>query len=312
MSSGNDWQVSWSYKKALEGIEGLKAAVDEDRKKAEAMSAAPSLGGPKPLQDYKCWAPNRPTSYSTPEAAQKAFDKMHAECKRVAEKNKPIIEHNQKVFNAAVQFLQSLGLQKTEHYYKTSRSKTQSDREAPWLSSLKAHMALSDARWKSIQGSYCSLKDEVSRWAKKLHEDNVKQKREEEKNKDVMARQRALGVLAVKYDCESFASEHDIMDHILGGNKYLRLAHYLQLNRGDWSDGHSYAETGLQGFEATTSVDHEIVDEISGFIADWDGDGRVFRDCTWNYGKLFEMARELNATLVDDYVAMLELMPSYV
>jgi len=81
-------------------------------------------------------------------------------------------------------------------------------------------------------------------------------------------------------------------------NKYLRLAYYLNKNRNDWSDGHSYAESGLSGFAVEKQIDSDIYNDISSYIDDgWDGDGRVFRDCKYNYTVLYGMVED--KSLVD-------------
>jgi hypothetical protein len=79
------------------------------------------------------------------------------------------------------------------------------------------------------------------------------------------------------------------IDTVLKKNKYLRLAYYLEKNRNDWNDGYDFAETGLDGFTIENGTDQEIYDEIQGLIDNWNNDGRVFRDCTWNYSVLYQL-----------------------
>jgi hypothetical protein len=80
---------------------------------------------------------------------------------------------------------------------------------------------------------------------------------------------------------------YDLREILLKKNKYLRLAYFLEKNRGDWTDGPSYAENGLSGFTVETLDDHLIFVDINDLIEDWGGDGRCFRDCTWNYGRIY-------------------------
>ena len=102
---------------------------------------------------------------------------------------------------------------------------------------------------------------------------------------------RLLVELGIKYGTE-FKEIDDAIDSMLGRDKYLRLAYWLEKNRGDWSDGPEYARVGMEGFKIDPAKpeDAAISKEIWGFISDWDGDGRVFRDCTWNYSTLYGMA----------------------
>jgi hypothetical protein len=79
---------------------------------------------------------------------------------------------------------------------------------------------------------------------------------------------------------------------IVSKNKYLCLAYWLEQNRNDWNDGYSFAETGLDSFTIETETDELIYKDIQSYMDDWGGDGRVFRDCEWNYGVLYGMVED--------------------
>jgi hypothetical protein len=66
----------------------------------------------------------------------------------------------------------------------------------------------------------------------------------------------------------------------------------------DWNEGPHYAECGIRGFKAESDEDNKIVSNINGYIQDWDGDGRIFRDCEWNYDRIFGKVDE---KLLSDY-----------
>lgn len=48
-------------------------------------------------------------------------------------------------------------------------------------------------------------------------------------------------------------------------------------------------------------IDHKIIEEINHHISDWQGDGRVFRSCTYNYDYLFSLVSGQNPSLLEDY-----------
>jgi len=74
------------------------------------------------------------------------------------------------------------------------------------------------------------------------------------------------------------------------------------LNRSDWSDGHAYADIGINGFLIETERDREIFTNIRDCMyANWDGDGRVFRDATWGYDALFGIVMSENQELYENY-----------
>lgn len=119
--------------------------------------------------------------------------------------------------------------------------------------------------------------------------------------------------MLIKYGFGSDKNEYDILDAILSKNKYLRLAHYLQLNRLDWSDGYEYARTGIDSFKVETDQDKEIFECVYARAYDDDDcpDGRVFRDCEWSYDRLFGMVAETEKELYDDYQRIIQYTSKY-
>lgn len=116
--------------------------------------------------------------------------------------------------------------------------------------------------------------------------------------------------LSAKYKLNQDFDLEDILDHILALNKYLELAHYLQKNRGDWSEGCHYAKCGIKDFVVECEMDEQIVNDITRYFDDFE-DGRVFRDCKWNYNVLFQIAKEQNEDLWSDYEKVSELVDGY-
>ena len=117
-----------------------------------------------------------------------------------------------------------------------------------------------------------------------------------------------MAVIIARYSFDNATTAKDALEEILNQNKYLRLAHYLEMNRNDWNDGCSYAVAGLTGFNPETAEDNAILAEINNLCADFDGDGRVFRDCTYNYGVLFSMVPQ---QLLRDYSDLKEMIPQF-
>ncbi|MNX98846.1 hypothetical protein D3C86_1312710 [compost metagenome] len=150
------------------------------------------------------------------------------------------------------------------------------------------------------------LRKSLSEKIKKIWNDEIfkmKQKRiEKEKAEKEKEQNKKLALLLAKYDLELTDSWGDLEDVIINRNKYLRLAFYLEKNRKDWTSGHDYAETGLSCFNAESEIDHKIEEDISSCMYEnWDGDGRVFRDCAYNYSVLYGIAAEQDPQLYKDF-----------
>lgn len=157
------------------------------------------------------------------------------------------------------------------------------------------------AQYQKIMGDRQKREQEKLNADKRKAEDLAKEQKAKEK-------ERVLGYFVMKYGLDMNSDAGDILDHLLGKNKYLRLAHYLQMNRSDWSDGYNYAETGLNGFKIENDMDNEIYDEIEGIIGNDDVDGRYFRDCQYNYDYIFSLVQKENPELLKDYVVISEIV----
>lgn len=93
-----------------------------------------------------------------------------------------------------------------------------------------------------------------------------------------------LGVDPVSTDADS------LKDELRKRDKYLDLAVAMMDTRGDWSDGFYRVTDALGRFKSETETDIAVVSEVSELAHGEESDGRIFRDCTWNYSRLFELA----------------------
>jgi hypothetical protein len=62
----------------------------------------------------------------------------------------------------------------------------------------------------------------------------------------------------------------------------------------------------LRGFNVETDLDRKIYDNILSYISDWQGDGRVFRDCEYNYSVLYGIVSENDSQLYKDFKVVIE------
>jgi hypothetical protein len=293
--------ISFNAKWALEQIE--KNAV-ELRKEIVRLETAldEQTGVVRAVKSYPLEKVVRKThyqSFASPEAARAAAEKAREESLPLVEENKAIIEGNRAVLSRLIQVITNAGLPKTvsvprpRSRYKTDEVQTE------WASALSRHIPLSDG-WSTLEDSYREWMRRCAEWRSKIDaEARQKQEAEKVKRRDV-DREILRREMVAKYELPPETDLRDVLFEIVRKNKYLRLAHYLEANRGDWSEGCDYAETGLDGFVVESDIDREIYAEISRLCSDWQGDGRAFRDCKWNYGRLYQMAAEQAPELVAD------------
>lgn len=236
---------------------------------------------------------------------KKLYDQYLEDCVEITQQNVLIAIHNKSVQDKIKDIMKWVGVSDTYSTYdfatSRSRTKTAQRHSAGYLSDLARVAPTSPPQikttyeWRHYESHANILIDQV-------------QKKEREAKALVAAKekQKEMMRLAIKYGVEDIEDEWAFKQAILKKDKYLRLAHFLNMNRNDWSDGYDYAELGIDGFEVVTGDDVLIEECIRGIIDSDDGcDGRNFRDCKWNYGVLFGMVDD--EQLLADYHKLMEL-----
>lgn len=227
------------------------------------------------------------------------YDQYIKDCEEVKSQNKIIAEHNQKVWDKIKDIMLWIGVkeQYSKYGYATPRSSkmTKQIHRAGYLEDLANAAPVIVPMYKEIH--YWSA---YEAHAKKLIQDIEKKQIQQEREEYERTKKKDLAKLAVKYDVDDIEDICSIKESILNKNKYLRLAHYLECNRTDWSDGYSYAESGIDGFIVETEDDAKIKNCIMTILINDDyPDGRSFRDCEWNYNVLYGMVND--DELLKDY-----------
>jgi hypothetical protein len=223
------------------------------------------------------------------------------------DKNAAAIKNNLEVLDNAVKFMTSLGLTTTYGEYKGSGNRRKYvSLTSPWYSSILQQIPTVDG-WYSYESAYKirmkDMQDKKENIIKQQKEKEEKEKRE----KDTKEKEFELAKLKVKYNLDAEANADDLLDSILSKNKYLCLAHYLELNREDWNDGYDYAQMGIDNFTIDSDLDQKIYNNITSYFDDF-SDGRVFRDCEYNYSFLYGIVKEQNQELYNDYKTAFELL----
>lgn len=251
------------------------------------------------------------------EELKKGFEALKAKTLQTIEEveasNKEAIDHNAQIFKTIVTVMEALGVAQIYSIweYPTARSKTKKEVKhiAGYIQDLRRVMPSTNVD--KAKSMLASLEANITSLISNEQKSNQK-KRLEKLQQDydlIMGRPAVVAYLSKKgvnlsssYWVTESKSESlravakDMIDKdlstVLEKNKYLHLAYYLEMNRSDWSEGPNYAEIGMNSFKVESELDQKIYDEISGFIKNWEGDGRVFRDCEYGYGFLYNMVKD--------------------
>ncbi|RPK31787.1 hypothetical protein [Paenibacillus xylanexedens] len=216
-------------------------------------------------------------------------------------KNVEKVKSNKETETRVFDLLKQVGIRNSYYGYKTGRSRNTTELYYNFTSEIRKQIPTqySENRLEELKKS---LIDQIKKiWNDELYkmkQERVK-KEKEEKEKEY---NKMLALLLAKYDLELTDSWSELNEAIIDRNKYLRLAHSLEMNRNDWTEGYSHAECGLNSFTTESDLDRKIYNDISSYMFDkWDGDGRVFRDCEYNYDVIYGIAANEDPQLYKDY-----------
>jgi hypothetical protein len=110
-----------------------------------------------------------------------------------------------------------------------------------------------------------------------------------------------LGKLCEKYkfSVDGDISFDEVMRLLTSSDKYLDLIYAMEKTRSSWVDGFYLVEDALGRFSIDTDADKKIYSELRSILDGDERDGRIFRDCEYNYSALRDFVS--NKDLLDDY-----------
>ena len=307
----------------------LKARVEDQFKKANSIAGLDAEAKFLPLEQVKIslptldslrnpsngrWGSSVVSLERVLEQATNAINVARAEVERVEKANAANLENNNNLSKQIKSLMTRLGFSESystfEYPSSRSRNKKEVRHTAGYVADIERMRPKSNTYMASTQ-----IKDYEARLSTYIQSERAKEIKEKTDsdtkavehllnatpelmeflvlcNVNIMTRMAEAPVGCKKYVIKEVL--YEILEDTLTKDKYLNLAYMLECNRNDWNDGPDFAERGLNGFNIETKQDQEIYDEISHHISDWDGDGRVFRDCDWNYSRIYEMVKDVN------------------
>ena len=314
-----DYRIKNIFDGVLDLIEGKDKAVGDLQKRLDtATDFKPARHFTKYLYlslPLKPWTERTYSSYGgynepRPVLTAEELREYLAKEEVIYEENKKISDENNAAHELAFAFLLKLGL-KTNKTESVKRSYKTKSVECAWVAELRAIFPINAKyHYDRMKEWYKDQIEKIEKYNKEIQEKEDKEEKERQYKIKEGERTALIVTLTNKYGFKfniPIPSPDDLLEELIKKNKYLYLAHYLQLNRGDWNDGYSYAETGLDFFarQPADKQDKEIIRDISSCFEDF-SDGRVFRDCTWNYTRLFGIVGEMEPELSADYAKLVQ------
>lgn len=218
------------------------------------------------------------------------------------EANLPAIENNQKVREKITQIMKDIGIPSnystSEFKTQRSRTKTTTTHAAGYIGDLQRNIPVSDESERMltlIKSAIDSFKRHADTLKANIRKELQEAEKTEKAKKEVLAKAR----LQVKYNLTEDFEWSDVLEVLDNKDKYFKLARAMEETRNDWNDGYGRVQYAISGFQVETEEDKEIFDEIYDLSHDYeDIDGRVFRDCEYNYSFLYGKVSE---EILNDY-----------
>ncbi len=278
----------FNIRQAYSALDNLVEELEQIKKELKDQREL-ECGKLMPIADYPIGGiePNIKNSES-PEHARQEMITFYERCLAIKKKNEEAIKNNVTMYESLRKLIQTIGISSSYKTLVKGRTVTRD-----WTEGLRAAIPMKDD-WEDVQHIYGRKMKEISEWEKEIA-DKEKRKQQEEKDMEWI---KQVAILADKYGLPISASAYDVLEVILSRSKYLALGDALLRNRNDWSDGPDIVKSELGRFSIENNTDKAIHDALSECIENWNGDGRIFRDCAYNYNRLFGM---VDKSLMDDY-----------
>lgn len=213
------------------------------------------------------------------------------------EKNLPAIEANKTVLSRIEALMAEVGMpasyterdtKSRARYPKTIRH------DAGYLGDLRRHCRTDDS-FDHATSTYERLKKEYDAYAARAEEEakqaDAKKAREAQALVEKRKADMELAAILLRYQLPLESSWSDVVEALCEKDQRLDLAVAMQRTRGDWSEGPYRVENALDRFRIETTEDKDIANDVLSCLEDFE-DGRVFRDTTWSYGRLFAEAAD--------------------
>lgn len=247
--------------------------------------------------EHACSSYSKPSKERVATYALQQLEAARAKDVATHEKNIPLLQHNIVLAQRVEALMKEIGMPESYTERDTSsraRYPKSIRREAGWTTDLRRECKTDDG-FAAATRSYEDLKRRYEEYAAEGKRDAEAAARERERAQQAEVERRKadmeLAAILLRYQLPIESTWSDVLDALSGKHQRLNLAVAMAQTRADWNEG-PYRVTGaLRSFTIETNEDKDIAACIADCLHDFE-DGRVFRDCTWNYDALFASVQD--------------------
>lgn len=255
-------------------------------------------------KERNAWYGWEPSKLQVAEYALKKLEEAWQKDQDTHEANLEALENNKVIAQQIKDFMEDIGMPNgwSEPNPKSrARIPPRIHHVAGYLQDIQRWVITSDG-FQEAKARYDRLKKDFTTYYNYIKSEAEAEARRKEQEAERKRKERLenmeLATMLVRYGLDVDCDWHDVLDVLRKKDQRLNLAIAMLDTRLDWNDGFYRVIYALNDFEAETDEDKEIVDCISKLLESNIRDGRIFRDCEWNYDRLFDSIEDRQ--LVED------------
>lgn len=221
----------------------------------------------------------------------------HAKNMIIFQQNQKIAQENRLLWDSVEAMLKGVGVVFTGRlniHAGTRRKPSYANKEFPWVAELRNQFRLWTAY--SESGALCKIHSAKQELEKIRQEARLKKQKIEEEEK----RRYTVTTLNGQYKS---TDAREILEEILNKCPILNLAHAMHSCR-NYFDRVYMVESALRGISNIPNL-QDAYEEISSLCENYDGDGRVFRDCNYDYSYVYSL---VDKDLLVDYDKIVKIV----
>jgi hypothetical protein len=209
------------------------------------------------------------------------------------EKNLPAIENNKLIVTHITQLMEAIGMPRSYRVRDTksrARYPKYDTLPAGYLADLQREVKTDDgfasatSSYERMLAQYQAFKAQAAQVAEQALRERAAAA---EREKQAKLANVELAEIILRYGMDREFDWRDVLDALRDQHQRADLAVAMMRVRHDWNDGPDPVSNAMDRFKIETNEDKEIANSILRNLGDgWDGDGRCFRDCEWNFDRL--------------------------
>jgi len=213
----------------------------------------------------------------------------------IHEKNSEALAINNEIAKQYREYVTAIGIPK-EYKERDTKSRARYpkwiDHYSGWVHDI-SRFIITDDGYDSQMRTYNDLKQRYERFRDEAEKKAAIEAGAAEREKEALKKRREedmkLVAIISRYGLDILSTWEDVLYEMLKKDRLLNLAVAMEMTRGDWSEGCYRVRDAL--FVPSNEQEEAVIRDVTSLCEDFD-DGRVFRDCTWNYNSIYAIIED--------------------